>query len=171
MLYWCYVDVFLWIPRLETSLFLFVHLQRVFPQWPAVYYSYEVHSRPDPDAKPQGKVCVCLSGCVCFLYIYWCVYVFFAWARLCACVQIWIRDMRLEAQGQCICYYPPAHIRHLNSHQSWADWIVVRLLSCSATLVIFFKMSSSHCSSVLSCTKFLNVLPSALAQCFPSGLN
>lgn len=29
------------------------------------------------------------------------------------------------------------------------DWIVVRLLPCSATLVNFFKMSSSHCSSVL----------------------
>lgn len=37
--------------------------QRVFSQWPAVYYSYEVHGRPDTNAKPQGKwyVCLCLS--------------------------------------------------------------------------------------------------------------
>lgn len=63
-------------------------LQRVFPQWPPVYYSHEVHCGPDTDAQPQGRwqnnECVCES--------WMCEGMINGWNGM---------DIRLEIQGCC----------------------------------------------------------------------
>lgn len=122
--------------------------QRVFSQWPAVYYSYEVHGRPDTDAKPQGKwyVCLCLS-----LYLFM--------RNGAECVSTWIKeritDIRLEHQGLCnqLLFYLPAPTA-LPPEIPWYPEsqavIVIWLLSSFATVwppPSSFLLLTSHLSS------------------------
>lgn len=100
---------------------------------------------------------LCMSVCSIYEWVCLCT-------SVCGCASVDLNKQREAGSSGTVslllpaCTYSPPKFPSILG----CDWIVVRLLSCSATLVISFTISSSHCSSVLPCTPLSNPLFSHL---------